>query len=67
MKKLFIDTNRDGYSTDQCESTMTVKELIECLEQYDGETMVYFRNDSGYTYGSIDEDDINDTEDGDDE
>ena len=51
--KLFIDTERKGYSPEQINRTMTVRELIEYLQQFDEETQVYLRNDNGYTYGGI--------------
>ena len=35
--------------------TMTVREMIEFLEQFDEDMEVYLSNDNGYTYGSIDE------------
>ena len=37
---------------------MTVGELIAALQEYDEDTPVYLRNDGGYTYGSIEEIDI---------
>lgn len=58
-KALFISTNRDGYAPSQCGKTLTVGELKELLDNYDDDEPVYFKNDNGYTYGSISEDDIN--------
>lgn len=58
MKKVFIETRRDGYNTEQCDSTLTVKELIEILEDFNEDSPVYFSNDGGYTYGSIKYEDI---------
>jgi hypothetical protein len=58
--RLFINGNRNGYSPDQCGRTMTVSELIEYLEQFDGNTPVFLKNDGGYTYGSITEGDFSD-------
>ena len=55
MKKLFIEGRRTGYSPEQCGSTMTVSELVEWLDQFDGETKVFLKNDRGYTYGNITE------------
>ena len=55
MKKLFIEGRRNGYSPDQCGETMTVKEMIEWLEQFDEDTQLFLINDGGYTYGSITE------------
>ena len=57
-KALFINGNRNGYGTDQCGRTMTVGELIAWLEQFDEDRPVYLRNDNGYTYGSIEEQDF---------
>lgn len=56
--KLYLNTRRNGYGTDQCGSTLTVRELIEILEQYDDDMEVFFKNDNGYTYGSIYEEDF---------
>lgn len=55
MGKLFIEGRRNGYDPEQCGRTMTVRELIEFLEQFDEDAEVFLRNDAGYTYGSIDE------------
>ena len=67
MKALFIEGNRNGYTPEQCGRTLTVKELIEILEQYDEDSPVYIRNDKGYTYGHITAYDINAEEDIDEE
>lgn len=53
--KLFIEGRRNGYSTDQCGRTMTVREMIEWLEQFDEDAEIFLKNDNGYTYGNIDE------------
>lgn len=58
MEELFINGTRNGYSTNQCGKTLTVGELIEILQGYDEDTPIYLRNDNGYTYGSIAENDI---------
>lgn len=60
MKKcVFINGNRNGYGPDQCEDTMTVRELCDyLLENFDEDCKVFLRNDNGYTYGSIGEYDI---------
>ena len=50
---LYIDGRRTGYAPQQIERTMTVGELISWLEQYDDDTLVYLKNDNGYTYGEI--------------
>lgn len=52
-KILCLNTCREGYAPDQCYETMTVRELIDKLEWFDDDMLVYFRNDNGYTYGSI--------------
>ena len=67
MKALFIEGNRSGYAPEQCGRTLTVKELIEILGQFDDDSPVYIRNDKGYTYGHITEYDINTDEDIDEE
>lgn len=59
---LTIETHRNGYSVDQCGHTLTVSELIDYLSQWDEDTPVYLSNDNGYTYGSINFDDINSAE-----
>ena len=59
---LTIETHRDGYSVGQCGKTLTVSELVDFLTQWDDDTPVYFSNDNGYTYGSINFDDINSAE-----
>lgn len=53
--KLFIEGRRNGYSTDQCGRTMTVREMIEWLEQFDEDAEIFLKNDNGYTYGNIDQ------------
>lgn len=60
MGKSYIkmETNRSGYGVEQCGRTMTVRELIEYLGQFDEDTPVYYSNDNGYTYGSISQWDI---------
>jgi len=60
--KLFIETGREGHSPEQCRHTMTARELIEYLEQFDEDTPVYLSNDNGYTYGSITEFNFRDDE-----
>lgn len=63
MKPLFIEGKRNGYGPDQCGRTLTVGELIEILSEFDEDRPVFLRNDNGYTYGSIREEDINAAED----
>ena len=52
---LYLEGRRNGYSPDQCGRTMTVRELIDYLEQFDEDMKVYLKNDNGYTYGNITE------------
>ena len=67
MKHLILKTSRTGYSVSQCGSTLTVEELIDFISQWDGDTPVFFSNDGGYTYGSINFDDIDEEDDENDE
>lgn len=55
---VFINGARTGYHPTQCYSTMTVGQLIDVLSEYDEEAEVYLRNDNGYSYGGIDEEDV---------
>lgn len=57
---LCLNTINEGYEPSQCGETMTVRELIEKLEWFDDDMLVYFRNDNGYTYGSITDEIIRD-------
>lgn len=63
MEPVYINGNRDGYSTEQCDYTLTVGELVGILEGFDNDRPVYIRNDNGYTYGSIHRSDISPNED----
>ena len=56
MKYLILQTCRNGYDATQaedCATALTVRELIDVLNQYDKDLKVYFDNDNGYTYGSV--------------
>lgn len=53
MNGLFIEGRRNGYSPEQCGDTLSVKDLIEELQNYDEDLPVYLSNDNGYTYGNI--------------
>ncbi len=53
MTYVTLQTKKEGYSTAQCGSTMTVQEMIDCLPEFDPEAKIYFSNDNGYPYGSI--------------
>lgn len=50
---VIIEAAREGYSPEQVRNTMTVKELIEILSDYDEDAKVYLSHDNGYTYGGI--------------
>ena len=52
MKKLIIQAMRESYGQDDVR-TMTVGELIAALEEFDEDTPVILSHDSGYTYGGI--------------
>lgn len=52
---IYIEGRRSAYGPeDLLDRTMTVRELIEYLEQYEDDSPVMLRNDNGYTYGHID-------------
>ena len=58
MKALYVEAEGTGYSPRQVEdATMTVEELISCLEEmgeaYGFDARVFISNDNGYTYGPI--------------
>jgi hypothetical protein len=59
MDCLLMDANRNGYSPDQCGTTLTVGELLNALLnavvelELDRDMPIYVSNDNGYTYGSI--------------
>lgn len=55
---IFINGKRNGYGPEQCGRTLTVRELIELLSEFDEDTEVFLSNDGGYTYGSITEADV---------
>lgn len=52
MKKLIILAQRESYGMDDVR-TMTVAELREALEEFDDNAQVVLSHDSGYTYGGI--------------
>jgi len=64
---LFLEGKRNGYSPEQCGRTMTVRELISMLQDFNEDDLVYLRNDNGYTYGSITERDFEEAEDSEEE
>ena len=59
---VIIATSRDAYSISDIRSTMTVAELISCLEQFDEDAPVFLSFDNGYTYGGVTEYCINEIE-----
>ena len=65
MKKLIILAQRESYGMNDVR-TMTVRELREALEEFDDDAEVILSHDSGYTYGGI-RYDLMEEEDGDDE
>ena len=52
-ERIIIDTVRDGYAVDQIRSTMTVEELIDFLQDLEGDTPIYLAFDNRYTYGGL--------------
>lgn len=58
MEKIIINTRRNGYEPGQCNPTITVRELIEILSEYEADAPIYTAHDRGYTYGGIYADDI---------
>ena len=61
MHAIILHTNRSYYDAlEAAEHSITVRELIERLEQEDGDQKVIFSNDNGYTYGTVSEDDVDD-------
>ena len=48
-----LDTARDAYAIQECYRSMTVREMIDYLSQFDEDSPIVFRNDKGYTYGNI--------------
>ena len=56
--KVIMETHRRGYSTDQITDTISVRELIDILSQFDEDAKIYTSHDNGYTFGGIHEDDF---------
>ena len=50
---IYLEAMREGYNPGQVPRTMTVGELIGFLEDFDPDSKIYLRHDSGYTYGGI--------------
>ena len=53
--QVIIQAERTGYSTEQIKHTLTVRELIEVLENFDENAKIYLSHDNGYTFGGITE------------
>ncbi|MBO7663899.1 MAG: hypothetical protein J6U01_11065 [Clostridia bacterium] len=66
MKRLIIAAMRESYGKDDVR-TMTVAELIAALEEFDDDAQVILSHDSGYTYGGIRYELMEETEDEEDE
>lgn len=66
MKRLIISAMRESYGKDDVR-TMTVAELIAALEEFDDDMPVIMSHDSGYTYGGIRYDMMEEEEDEEDE
>ena len=66
MKRLMILAYREKYGKDDVR-TMTVGELREALEEFDDDADVILSHDSGYTYGGIRYDLMEEQEDKEDE
>lgn len=62
MEVLFINGKKNGYDMKQCGKTLTVGELIAALQEYEEDMPVYLNHNGGYTYGSIIENDIYESE-----
>ena len=59
QKIVILNTTRTDYDIrDAADCSITVGELIEELRGYDEDYKVVFRNDNGYTHGSICTDDV---------
>lgn len=56
--KVIMETHRRGYSTDQITDTISVRELIDILSQFDEDAKIYTSHDNGYTFGGIHEEDF---------
>ena len=54
---VIIEGRRDAYSPTQVGETMTVRELIERLKEFDEDTLIFIGNDKQsygfYTYGRV--------------
>lgn len=53
MTRIIIEAEREAYSPNQIDSTMTVGELMSFLSDFDEDTPIIFSHDRGYTYGAL--------------
>ena len=53
---IIFEAVREGYDLDQIRNPITVRDLIDILEQFDEDDLVFLSHDNGYTYGTIPED-----------
>lgn len=54
MQYLKIEAEREGYTPHQvATSTMTVRDLIDCLQGFPEDLPVILSHDSGYTFGGV--------------
>lgn len=67
MSRLILNTGRDGYGIDQIRSTMTVGDLKCFLDDYDDDTPIYLSFDNGYTYGGINQEEFEESDEDSDE
>lgn len=56
--RVIIQTERQGYSPEQVNGTMTVGELKKLLEEYEDDSPIILSFDNGYTYGGLSRCDI---------
>lgn len=56
--RVIIQTERQCYSPEQVNGTMTVGELKKLLEEYEEDSPIYLSFDNGYTYGGLNHDDF---------
>lgn len=61
MNQIIITTHRDTYSADEVRS-MSVEDLISILSGFDPNAKVILSFDNGYTYGGVQEEDIEEIE-----
>lgn len=54
MERVIIETfGGEGYSFSQIQSTMTVGELIQLLQEYDEDAKIYLSYDNRYTVSGL--------------